>query len=66
MIAEMDKLTPSQPEPSSPAASDLSPTAPPDLLPDVANSNSECVVCMEREVGPEYTEQHLELILLQQ
>ncbi|XP_077331283.1 E3 ubiquitin-protein ligase LRSAM1 isoform X1 [Lithobates pipiens] len=47
--AEMDKLTPSQPEPSSPAASDLSPTAPPDLLPDVANSNSECVVCMERE-----------------
>ncbi|PIO39839.1 hypothetical protein AB205_0075890, partial [Aquarana catesbeiana] len=48
--AEMDKLTPSQPEPSSPAASDLSPTAPPDLLPDVANSNSECVVCMEREL----------------
>ncbi|XP_040180274.1 E3 ubiquitin-protein ligase LRSAM1 isoform X2 [Rana temporaria] len=47
--ASMDKLTPSWPEPSSPAASDLSPTAPPDLLPDVANSNSECVVCMERE-----------------
>ncbi|CAI9580680.1 unnamed protein product [Staurois parvus] len=49
MKAEVNKLSPSQPEPSSPAASELSPTAPPDLLPDVANSNSECVVCMEQE-----------------
>nr|DBA21255.1 TPA: hypothetical protein GDO54_017927 [Pyxicephalus adspersus] len=47
--AELGKLTPNHPEPSIPSASELSPTAPPDLLPDVASSNSECVVCMEQE-----------------
>ncbi|XP_072287495.1 E3 ubiquitin-protein ligase LRSAM1 isoform X2 [Pyxicephalus adspersus] len=46
---ELGKLTPNHPEPSIPSASELSPTAPPDLLPDVASSNSECVVCMEQE-----------------
>ncbi|XP_018414869.1 PREDICTED: E3 ubiquitin-protein ligase LRSAM1 isoform X2 [Nanorana parkeri] len=45
---EVGKKTPT-PEPSSPAASGVSPTAPTELLPDVASSNSECVVCMEQE-----------------
>ncbi|KAM5146828.1 E3 ubiquitin-protein ligase LRSAM1 isoform 2-T3 [Mantella aurantiaca] len=46
---EVNKLTPSQPEPSSPTSSEPSPTAPCELLPDVASSNAECVVCMEQE-----------------
>ncbi|XP_075041531.1 E3 ubiquitin-protein ligase LRSAM1 isoform X2 [Mixophyes fleayi] len=45
----LDKVTPPVSEPSSPAANQPSPSAP--MLPilDMANRNSECVVCMELE-----------------
>ncbi|XP_075690913.1 E3 ubiquitin-protein ligase LRSAM1 isoform X2 [Rhinoderma darwinii] len=45
----LDKLTPSEAEPSAPAASQPGPSSPTLPLPDVANRISECVVCMELE-----------------
>ncbi|XP_063792262.1 E3 ubiquitin-protein ligase LRSAM1 isoform X2 [Pseudophryne corroboree] len=44
-----EKMMPRELEPSSPAANQPSPTTPTLPLPDVANRNSECVVCMEQE-----------------